>query len=122
MENLNMRHQQCFVVGLALMLVGTLSTDALAAGKDVKFSKEWKGSVADQKLENVAGDCITSKKSLEKVWTAWKIKDKMPDVDFDKEIVVAATTVGSHLNLTARLDDQGDLQLIGMATLDFGEG
>jgi len=46
----------------------------------------------------------------------------MPKVDFTKEIVILGTTSGSRLGLSARLDDKGDLQIIGFGTADFGPG
>lgn len=39
-----------------------------------------------------------------------------------KEIVVIGTTVGSHLNLSAKLDEKGNLDVLGFGTADFGEG
>ncbi len=95
---------------------------ALADSKPVKFTKEWKGSVADESKQKGAPEVITSAKALEKLWADWKIDGKAPEVDFKKEIVVIGTTRGSRLNLSARLDDKGDLSVGGLATSDFGEG
>jgi hypothetical protein len=46
----------------------------------------------------------------------------VPEVDFAKDLVVTSTTVGSRLNVTPMLDDNGNLELLGMATMDFGPG
>jgi hypothetical protein len=89
---------------------------------EVKFTHEWKGSVDDEDLQKNAPACITSAKGLEKLWKDWKVEGQVPKVDFSKEIVVIATGQGSGLNLSARLDDEGDLALLGMGTLDFVPG
>jgi hypothetical protein len=65
---------------------------------------------------------IANAKTLEKVWKAWGIKDKMPDVDFTKEIVLTATTNGSRLNLRPVIDEKGDLKTLGLGTSDLRPG
>src|SRR5207247_352974 len=90
--------------------------------KPVKATKEWKGSNDDEKLVKDAPTIITTAKALEKLWTAWKVEGKVPEVDFDKEIVAITTTVGSRLSLAATLDDKGDLQVGGIATRDLRPG
>jgi hypothetical protein len=107
---------------LAVVVAGLLSNVALAEKKAVKATKQWTGSVADEKLLKDAPSCVTDAKSLEKLWKAWKIEDKVPEVDFTKEIVVIATTSGSKLNLFANLDDKGNLDVGGLGTRDLVEG
>jgi len=97
-------------------------SDAFADAKPVKFTKEWKGTVADESKQKGAPEVIVSAKALEKLWADWKIEGKVPEVDFAKEIVVIGTTRGSRLNLSARLDDKGDLTVGGLATSDLGDG
>src|SRR5262249_12595063 len=117
-----MRFQSWLTCMAGLVLVALMATDAQAQKKPVKFTKEWKGSVADQNLQKGAPAFITDAKAPEKLWKDWKIADKMPAVDFNKEIVILATTVGSKLNLKASLDDKGNLEVFGMATLDIADG
>jgi hypothetical protein len=107
-----------------LALAALLPVAAQAQPKAVKPSAEFKGAVADVALlkEIPAGHFIANEKDLEKLWTAWKIGDKMPKVDFTKDIVVIATTRGSTLRLTARLDDKGNLRVGGFGTRDFRPG
>jgi hypothetical protein len=106
--------------GLALAVL--CASVAWADSKPVKFTKEWKGSVADESKQKGAPEVIVSAKALEKLWADWKIEGKVPEVDFTKEIVVLGTASGSRLNLSARLDDKGDLTVVGMATLDLAPG
>src|SRR4051812_39132339 len=98
---------------LALLL---LTSAASAESVPVKPVKEWSGSVADVKLKPNAAAVITSGKELEALWKRWKIADKMPKVDFDKEFVVVVTGDGSELRLAMTLDDRGDLRVLARAT------
>jgi hypothetical protein len=108
------------VCGLAVAVA--CAPDVFADAKPVKFTKEWKGSVADESKQKGAPEVIVSAKALEKLWADWKIEGKVPEVDFTKEIVVVGTTSGSRLNLSARLDDKGDLTVGGLGTSDLVPG
>ena len=91
---------------------------------EVKTTNKWEGSVADEKLKKEAPESgvITNAKDFEKLWTAWKLGDKVAKVDFDKELVIVSTTVGSKLSVTPKLDDKGDLKAIAVATRDLRPG
>jgi hypothetical protein len=114
------------IVGLLVCLAGLVVALCVpqvhAQPAPVKFSNEWKGAVADEALMKGAPECITSAKALEQLWKAWKIADKMPKVDFTKEIVVIGVTSGSKINLSARLDAKGNLEVLGLATRDLVPG
>jgi hypothetical protein len=111
-----------FAAFLTLVVVGV----AVAADKPtpVKATNTWKGSIDDEKLkkEMPESGVITNSKDWEKLVKAWKIADKVPEVNFDKELILIGTTVGSKLNLSAALDDKGDLKSVGLATDDLGKG
>jgi hypothetical protein len=117
-----MRFLAIFTCFSVLVLVTLLETKVQAGAKKMKITGEWKGSVADETLQKGAPECITSAPSLAKLWKAWKIEAKMPVIDFAKEIVVLTTSGGSQLNLTASLDDKGDLQVVGFGTRDLRPG
>ena len=105
-----------------MALTALFAAGARAEDRPVKISRQWTGSVADAALARDAPTCIASAKQLETLWTLWKLGGKVPAVDFTKEIVVLATTPGSRIKLTCALSDAGNLQLLGLATADFGEG
>ena len=106
---------------LAGFACAAVAPRAEAQKKKVEITKTWKGSVDDEKA--MKPECITSVKGLEAVWKAWKIKGDVPEVDFTKDIVVAAYTVGSKLNLGgAILDPKGDLTVLGFGTQDIRPG
>jgi hypothetical protein len=107
------------LLGLAVLTL--LAPPARAEKKEVKLTKEWKGSVADAALAKEAPEYIADTKSLEKLWKKWGIEGKVPQVDFKKELVILSTTVGSKLSLSAKLD-KGNLQVLGLATRDIGPG
>ena len=117
-----MVRSQALVLLLGLALVALLAAPALAGKTAVKTTKEWAGSVADAELSKDAPDFVSDAKALEKLWKKWGIEGKVPEVDFRKEIVIVATTVGSRLSLSARLNDKGDLEVLGIATRDIRPG
>jgi hypothetical protein len=86
--------------------------------------KEWSGSLDDEALqkEAPADGFIADAKAFAKLWKAWKLGDKVPDVDFKKNLAVVATTVGSKLNVTTKLGDNGDLKVLALATRDLRPG
>lgn len=111
----------CFVLSLAVVVL--LTAVVHAEKKAVKPTKDWTGSVQNEKLAQDAPAVVVSKAGLEKLWKAWMLTEKMPDVDFTKELLVVQTSRGSQLRLTgATLDDKGDLQALGLGTRDLRPG
>jgi hypothetical protein len=106
--------------GLAALAMAASPTQG--KGQPLVLSKTWKGSVKDATLQKSAPEVITNTKALEELWKSWKIDGPVPPIDFSKEIVLIATTVGSQLNLSATLDDKGNVNILAIGTADFGEG
>jgi hypothetical protein len=73
----------------------------------------------EQQKEGPKRNYIVSEKELTRVWKAWKVKDEMPKVDFDKQLVLVVTSRSSGLGLTPRLEENGDLKVIAFATADL---
>ena len=96
----------------------------VAAPKPIEPTKTWAGSNDTDKLarEMPEGGVITNAKDFEKVFKTWKVADKIPEVNFDKEIVLAAHTRGSVLKLSATLDDDGNLKSSAISTRDLRPG
>ena len=96
----------------------------VAAPTPLKATNTWMGSIDDEKLakEMPENGVITNAKDFEKLVKAWKVAEKVPEVDFDKEIVLVAKTEGSKLTLNASVDEKGDLKLLGLATRDLRPG
>jgi hypothetical protein len=71
---------------MPLAIVAVLVSDARAEKKAVKLDKEWTGSVEDEALAKDTPAVIGDAKALERLWKAWKIEGKVPDVDFKKQL------------------------------------
>jgi hypothetical protein len=97
---------------------------AVAAPTPLKATNTWMGSIEDEKLakEMPENGVITNAKDFEKLVKAWKVADKVPEVNFDKEIVIVAKTEGSKLTLNASLDEKGDVKALGLGTRDLRPG
>jgi hypothetical protein len=97
---------------------------AVAAPTPVKATNTWMGSIDDEKLAKEMPDngVITKAKDFAKLVKAWKVAEKVPDVNFDQEIVLVATTAGSKLRLSASLDEKGNLKALGLGTRDLRPG
>ena len=97
---------------------------AVAAPTPLKATNTWTGSIDDEKLANEMPEngVITNAKDFEKLVKAWKVAEKVPEVNFDREIVLVAKTGGSKLTLKASLDKKGDLKALGLATRDLRKG
>jgi hypothetical protein len=111
-------------VGFAAFLSLALACLADAAPTPVKATNTWKGSVEDEKLKNEMPEngVIVNAKDWEKLVKTWKVADKVPEVNFEKELIVIATSVGSRLQLGASLDEKGDLKALGFGTSDIRPG
>jgi hypothetical protein len=102
-------------------VLAVVVSPANAQKKKVEITKQWSGSVEDEKATKP--EVIVSAKGLEAVWKAWKIEGDVPKVDFTKDIVVAIYSSGSKLNLSAaNLDDKGNLEVLGIGTRDLRPG
>lgn len=106
---------------LALLAAVILSPAAHAEKKRLEPIKTWSGS-QDGNAPQPGSGCVADAKALAKLWAEWKIAEPLPEVDFSKDVVVFATTVGSRINLMATLDEKGDLAIGGMATRDLRPG
>ena len=97
---------------------------AVAAPTPLKATNTWMGSIDDEKLAKEMPDngVVTNAKDFAKLVKAWKVAEKAPEVNFDKEIVLVARTAGSKLTLKASLDEKGDLKALGLATRDLRKG
>jgi hypothetical protein len=109
---------------LLLMCVPfTFADDKKDEKKDTpKRTVDLSGSIDDAELAKKAPaqHVVVSEKGWEALAKAWNLKDP-PKVDFTKEILVVATTVGSRLNLNPMVKD-GDLKTIAISTRDLRPG
>lgn len=102
--------------------VALFASIARAEKSPVKPTTEIEGSVDDAELAKEAPKFIASEGDLDKLWKAWGRADKPRKVDFAKELVVLSTTRGSRLRLVVTLDENGNLEVGGLATKDLRPG
>jgi len=110
--------------GIIAGLVALMFTAAVhAAPMELKVINSWNGSVDDQGLqkEMPEGGFVADKKTFAKLIKSWGVAEKVPEVDFDKELILIATTQGSRLNLKPSIED-GDVKALGFGTRDLRPG
>jgi hypothetical protein len=118
-----MTSRPILLAGLVILLAVSFPLQGFPAGKKpVTPSQQWSGSVADLSLGKAVPEVILTEKDLDNLWKVWKIQDPLPKVDFSQNLIVVQTTQGSRLRLAATLDEMGDLEVLGLATLDIRPG
>jgi hypothetical protein len=86
-----------------------------------KLATWQRGSVNDVKLQKDHPTVITTAKDFETLYKKWNPDGKLPEVDFEKNLILVATTNGSNVGGKPTLVN-GDLRFVPFATLDLGEG
>jgi hypothetical protein len=122
-----------FLVG-ACFLLGRSVAPLRAETKDLKIEQSWDGIIANEKLlkeapangkplQGAAG-FVTERKAWVKLWKAWRGKEKVPQVDFTKDLVLVITLGGPNKISppVLRLDDKGELEAWAAATLNPADG
>jgi len=112
------------VAALAALVFVPFATAAEEPKKEpAKATVDLFGSVEDEALKKDAPESgvVVSQKGWEKLAKAWGIKDA-PKVNFEKELLVVATSVGSKLNVNGKVNDKGDLMVLGFGTRDLRPG
>lgn len=108
---------------LAILMAVSYSLEGFPAERQpVTPVKEWTGSIDDPTIVNAAPEIILSEKEFEALWLAWKLPSPVPEVEFSLDLVAVQTTQGSRLRLSAVLEDNGNLMVLGLATRDLRPG
>lgn len=110
--------------GAPVLMMALLGWTMLqAAPMELKIINAWSGSVDDEALQKQMpeGGFITDAKVFAKLVKSWGVAEKVPEVNFEKEIILVATTQGSRLNLKPSID-QGDIKALGFGTRDLRPG
>ncbi len=112
-------------LALALVALAGLTAPASAQRpKPIKPTQMWRGSVDDEALQSAApkDGRVAGAKAFEKLWNAWKVGARLPEIDFGKSAVFVATTRGSRISFGASLDDKGNLRAAAPSTRDLRPG
>lgn len=110
---------------LVAMLVALHGADAQEGNKPIKPAQRWTGKIGDKKLAAKApkNGVIAEKKAFEDLWKAWRGEEKLPEVDFGKQIVFVHTAGGPNVpSSNYTLDAEGNLKSNTLSTLIGGAG
>jgi|GEM_PF-1770675 len=102
--------------------VKTFNGKAVPTKWDLLPIAGFSGSVADRDLQKNVPEYIIEAQPLADLWKSWGIADKMPSVDFAKQIVVINTTVGSTIRPSFSCDINGNITVEVMMTKDIRPG
>ena len=107
----------CSLVVLSLLaLTGLRPSGTSADDTPVKLVKEWKAKFSNEQDEPLMKEApksgyITSEKAWAKLWKAWRDKEKLPKIDFEKQVVFVAVVSGrdNNIKMEFSLSEKGDL-------------
>jgi hypothetical protein len=118
-----MTFKMIFMTTLAILMAVSYPLEGVPAERQpVTPVKEWTGSIDDPTIVSAAPEIILSAKEFEALWLAWKLPGPVPEVEFSLNLVAVQTTQGSRLRLSAVLEDNGNLMVLGLATRDLHPG
>jgi hypothetical protein len=85
-----------------------------ALGAINRSTKEWAGQLEDGKLEKETpiDGFITNKDDFAKLWKAWMGKEKLPEIDFDKQLVMVAFSNKSRVFEILLIVGKGDAKAV----------
>jgi hypothetical protein len=112
-----------------VVATGVASRAHSAEDKTVKVEKEWKASSNEKKdsdlwKEAPEGGVVAGPKAWAKLWKAWNGDKEVPEVDFDKELILVFAGQGPNIIKIEdlKLTDKGDLQFRSSITERGGDG
>ncbi len=119
-----MRLSLLILTAVALPALGILAADVPATQpKEVTPLAQWSGGMADESLQKQApvDGVIVEAAAFAKLCKAWNVAAKAP-VDFKTQFVAVQTTGGSIIHMSAQLGGDGEMKVLGMATMDLVPG
>ncbi len=127
-----MRASRVFV--LAALILAALCPPTASGGekkpkalkaRPVKIVESWNGKLADGALRKAepADGFILDQEAWDKLWKAWRGQEKVPAVDFHKQMVLVFTADGPNsVGCTPTLDGKGNVRADAMSTMIGGPG
>jgi hypothetical protein len=98
----------------------------------VKMVQQWGGVLKDESLRGVLRDLqvwltgtgiLTKQSELDQLWTKWRRGEKVPQVDFVKNLVVIVTSDGGYrVEAVPQLNGKGDLKICSWSEITGGSG
>ena len=107
----------------AAILLGLASALPLSGADDkptpIKAEQSWDGEIKIELRKDAPKDgFVADKDAWAKLWKTYRGDEKLPDVDFTKELVlVAVNSDPNRISLGASLDKNGDVRVLVTSTL-----
>jgi hypothetical protein len=88
-------------------------TDCVFVYLSTEKTNTWVGLLEDPALEKEkpARGFVNSAPEFVTLWTAWFGKEKMPEFDFDKKVVIVATSTKARIHGLHLIDNKGDVEV-----------
>jgi hypothetical protein len=117
--SMKVKYAQALSLVAAAALFSLLVGAPAAHAANIKSVKEWTGQVEDAKLEKEWPNAspITNKDDFAKVWKSWRGKEEVPDIDFDKEVVLVSTNKKGQISDLLLVDQKGG-NFVSTGTID----
>jgi hypothetical protein len=107
-------------------VVATLFLTSVLTAAELKPESSWSAVVKDDALAKKAPEngVITDAKTLETLWKTWMGDEKLPTVDFDKNLVVVSLAIGgpNRPQVVSATLTEGNLEVLAAATKIGGPG
>jgi hypothetical protein len=112
------------VAGLLLACWLSAAPAQAPKGKRVEPLQTWQDYVKDGTLYKAgpANHLIANPKDWEALWKAWRGDEKVPAVDFQKELVLVVSAAGNRCSIVATLEENGNLRIQTQSTLLIAPG
>ena len=110
---------------LTVVTAVLLQSACLFAAESVNTTGRWYGVVEDPSLQEAApaNGVVADPESWKSLWETWRPDQELPQVDFDKEIVVVGVVPGpNRVLLRPVLAEAGDLRFVVAGTKMAGPG
>ncbi|PQO43073.1 hypothetical protein [Blastopirellula marina] len=109
---------------LTVLLAAMLTPICVA--EEVKIDKDqtWSGKVPDNTLKALApsNGFVADAEQWKKLWTAWRPKEDLPEIDFDKQIVLVGVVSGPNLVMMRPMMNEGNIGFMTASTKMAGPG
>jgi hypothetical protein len=111
-----MRAKYFFTATVVTLLTALAPGGPLAQGQTIKPSRTLiTGLVSGEEVEKLMppNGFITKKDDFDKLWKAWLLEEKVPEVDFKTSLVVVATSRKGPIKAAVLVDEKktGDMKI-----------
>ncbi|MCC9605416.1 hypothetical protein LOC68_23060 [Blastopirellula sp. JC732] len=108
----------------AMLLAAIVAPLAMSAELKVDPNQDWYGKTPDNALKKLAPESgfINDGEQFKKLWNAWRPDEALPNVDFDKQVVLIGIVDGPNRVMLRPSLKENDIQFIAAGTRMAGPG